>query len=258
MGNISEADWQAITLAEQEESEKRMSVFPTREPIRIGVIPDVHYPHQSDELLDECLEDIRGSHIIIQIGDLADAYSLSSFNKNPARKETMQQEFDMCAAFWKRVRQENPSARIVGMLGNHEERLKRYLWGKAPELASLRALEIEKLMGLDRYGVEYYGKHGVMIHGIRFKHGDKVRAKAGYTAAAEMEDHRCTGVSGHTHRFGEANRVDREGHKTEWWEIGHLCDADQAEYIESPNWQAGYMKIVVEPDGVIEWIPVKL
>jgi len=113
----------------------------------------------------------------------------------------------------------------------------------------MRNLELSRLLHLDALDINFYGVEGFRRHGLRFKHGDLVRAKSGYTARAEMEKHRCSGISGHTHRLGSAKHTDKEGVTTEWWEAGHLCDVDKAEYTKNPDWQAGMLKIHVSQDG---------
>lgn len=225
--------------------------LPSRE-VTIAAIPDIHFPHADRERLECCLSDlrVRRPEHIVQIGDLGDWYAVSSFDKNPARKETLNDERVQVVDFLRGLRADHPDARIDVCEGNHEDRLRRYLWGKAPAFADLPELTVPSLYGMHDLGIRYHGRNGFRMFGIRFKHGDLVRGKAGYSATAEMEAHRCSGVSGHTHRFGHATRTDKEGFTTDWWEIGHLCDVGAAEYVASPDWQAGYLIINLSPDGI--------
>jgi hypothetical protein len=73
-----------------------------------------------------------------------------------------------------------------------------------------------------------------------------------------MERHRASGFSGHTHRMGHATRTDQEGVTTHWYECGHLMRADAADYVASPDWQAGYVVLYVCPRGPRTVTPVYL
>lgn len=229
----------------------RSDLLPAHE-VTIGVIPDLHFPHVDRERLAYCLDDLkqRKPEHLVQIGDAGDFYTCSSFDKDPRRQQSLDSERVEVRDFYRGLRADHPGAMIAMLEGNHEDRLRRYLWGKAPALAHLPELTVPALYGLPDLGISYHGRNGMSLYGLRLKHGDLVRNKAGYTASAEMEAHRCSGVSGHTHRFGHATRTDKEGVTTEWWEIGHLCDTGSAEYVTAPDWQAGYMVIHVSPDGI--------
>ena len=225
----------------------------------IVVLPDMHFPHVDLPRLTQVEEDMRGlspSHIV-QIGDLGDWYRTSNFDKDPRRVDTLNDERIQVCNWLAKLRRQHPDARIDICEGNHEDRMRRYLWSKANALASLPELTVPAMYGLNGLGIGYHGRSGFKQYGVRFKHGDAVRSKAGYTATAEMEAHRCSGVSGHTHRFNSARRTDKEGVTTEWWEIGHLSDISKVEYTSSPDWQPGYMVIYASPDGV-EFNPIYL
>jgi hypothetical protein len=231
--------------------------LPNHEVI-VGVIPDLHVPFHDKERVAEAFNGVRNCDHIVLMGDVIDCYSCSGYDKNPARRETLQDELDEGYSLLRELRKAVGRGVPIDYLeGNHEDRLRRLLWQKAPALASLRNLSIPELMNLDVLGITYHGRSGFKKWGARFKHGDLVRAKAGYTARAEMEAHRATGFSAHTHRMGSAVQTDKEGVITEWWECGHLCLTSSAEYVASPDWQAGYLLLNVSPDGIyVE--PVKL
>lgn len=251
-----ELDWQACIQAEK--SGTAMYVPAAKDAVRVGIIPDLHIPHHDTGHLDSALAAMRGFEHIIILGDLIDAYSISSFNKDPGRKTTLQSELEVAKQVLARIRRENPQARIDLLEGNHEDRLRRYLWQKAPELASLKGMSIPELLDCHRHKIAYHSRNGFKMYGWRFKHGDTVKSGAGNTARAEMTNHRCSGVTGHTHRLGKATFVDKEGMRTDWWEAGHLCKQSAAEYVNQPDWQAGYLLGEVGSDGWLDIVPVSL
>jgi predicted phosphodiesterase len=226
---------------------------------KVVVIPDIHVPYHHEANVELAISECRGADHVVILGDLLDAYPLMSHTKNPARKHTMQDELDEANAILSKIRvKAGRNACIDLILGNHEDRLRRYIWQKAPALDGVNALDFEQLLHLDSRGINLHSPAGFRQYNARFKHGDIVRPQAGYTARAEMLKHRSTGFSGHTHRMGHAIQTDKEGRTTEWWECGHLVDTSKAEYVSSPDWQAGYVVLEVKADGTIHVQPVRL
>lgn len=210
------------------------------------VVPDPHCPFHCEAKTQHLLDDIKATkptHIVL-LGDVIDAYSASSFDKNPSRRALIGEEcrvgHDWLAAIRKAA---GWAATIVMCEGNHEDRIRRLLWSKAPGLADLHALTIPALLKLDELNISYKGRAGFKLWDRRFKHGDLVTSKAGYTARREMEQHRCSGFSAHTHRLGAATFTDKEGVTTSWWEAGHMCDMGFVDYTSSPDWQGGYLRL---------------
>ena len=79
-------------------------------------------------------------------GDIFDFYNISSFDKNPTRRFKLQDELDESFGWMNSRAEANPSARRIFVEGNHEDRLRRFLWKFSSELSNLRALEFEELM----------------------------------------------------------------------------------------------------------------
>lgn len=253
--------WAAITLAEKEGRLNKPHFQPAK-PHRIYIAPDFHVPYHHKDAVIHCLDLALGADVIIQIGDALDCYGISSFDRNPNRAICLQREIDAYRDCWLRpVRKNNPNARIIQLLGNHEDRLKKTLWKQAPALANMRGLAWEKSMGLKRLNIELHPGTGLLVAGHRVKHGERVNKHAGYSARMEMEDHRSDGISGHTHRYGVARRTDKEGHTTTWYEIGHACDQSQvaAEYCKNPDWNlSAGITLTTYPDASIEYVEHRL
>lgn len=225
--------------------------------ITIGLIPDAHIPFHSERRLRELLDAIRGVDIIVIMGDLIDAYSVSSFDKDPRRKERMPEEFAEARRWLHIIREENPTAEIHFIEGNHEERFMRYLIKNAPAVVGMRGMSIREQLDIDELGIIYHDSDGFECHGVRLKHGQVVSSKSGATAHKEMDAHQCSGVSVHTHRMSMVWYTNREGQRMFWLEGGHVCDESKADYIKNPNWQAGSWILTVNGDGV-DFAPVWL
>ena len=206
---------------------------------------DFHYPYHDPRVIREAelfAYDLQPD-MILYPGDIIDCYLLSKFDKNPKRsggKGSLQKEFDMAAAMFKRHRKYCPNARMIFEPGNHEDRLRRYLWSKATELEDLRCMQIESLMGLTDNGVELIEKdEGVLFNGnFLVTHAEIVRAHSGYTAKGMMDKHGGSGIHGHSHRLGSHYKTPRSGMQG-WFENGCLGNMNP-DYMVHPNWQQGF------------------
>lgn len=221
---------------------------------------DSHFPFQSDEVLSvvkRIITDVRPSKIIY-MGDLIDAWQISSFDRNPLRKSTLQEDIDIALAHLKEIYMLSPEAEHYYLEGNHEQRLTRTI-NRMPEqqreLAKLRVFqenvnwpsimrncqaemwEFIPLLGQARRRI---------FPKLVTKHGTRVRIKSGYTAYAEMDRYGQSGISGHTHRLGAVYHRDFNG-SIGWAETGCTCDLTP-EWTEDPDWQHGCLVITFTND----------
>lgn len=211
---------------------------------KIVQINDLHIPFHDKNTLEvfyKFLKDVKVDKIIIA-GDLLDFYELSTFDKDPMRKFTIQEEIDKCYEVLKKLKEY--CSEIHFIKGNHEDRLRRFLW-KNPSLASIKVLELSKLLNLDTLGIEYHDFEYV-YRKFRFTHGTIVRQESGATAKAELLKYGGSMASGHTHRLAMYIKTDARG-TVGAYEGGCLCELTP-EYIQgTPNWQQGFL--VFDFDG---------
>ena len=214
------------------------------------VIPDLHIPYHDERAVDlviKYIKDIKPA-AIYQIGDFYDFYSVSKFDKDPKRIDSLQEELDKGTKIWRRIKKAGPKdMKIHYLQGNHEFRLEKYLW-KHPELHSLRVLKLDKLLDLDSIGIKYYknkdicyvNKNLIVTHGAK-DDGCKLSQHSGYSAKNTLEKTGISGVSGHSHRL--ASHYKRTlAKQLEWHEAGCLCDINP-DYTKLPNWQQGFARI---------------
>jgi len=224
-------------------------------------ISDTHHPYHDEVAVELMLSFLRWYQpdIIFLIGDIVDFYALSSFDKDPNRMLNLQEELDSAHSFFSRLRTDHPNARIVYREGNHEDRLMRYL-RKHPELYNLRSMQMLDLLGVSNLRIEHYGyKDIVEYHGFQVEHGDVVRKRGAYTAAAMMEKRLKSGIIGHTHRMGAHYRTIHK--KTQvWYENGCLCSLRPEYVMGVPDWQQGFSVgtyYVHKKDFVVEQIAIR-
>jgi len=202
---------------------------------------DLHIPFHDEKVVELQLKFCKELQPeIIIIDEWHDFYVVSKYDTNPKRHHALQEEIDIAEKYLARLRKYCPKARIILLDSNHLDRLRKYLWSMARALSSLKALEIEELLNLRKYNVEF--KSDFTYKGVFYKHGTVVRKFSAYTAKGEFEKENMSGVSGHTHRLGLYFHTLRSGQY--WWmESGCACKLD-AEYIEGvANWQQGFSAV---------------
>jgi len=206
------------------------------------ILNDTHNPFQDQRALREVelfLEELQPD-LVAYVGDLNDFYQISTFDKNPGRANHLQKDLDSTTNMFKRQRALLPNARMIQLDGNHEDRLRRYLWGNSTALASLRSLRVENLFELRDSEIEHVPyEDGLLVNGVFLvDHGDMIRAHSAFTAKGMSDKHGGCGIHGHTHRLGSYYKRDRFGIYG-WWENGCLCSLDP-DWIQNPNWQQGF------------------
>jgi hypothetical protein len=188
--------------------------------------------------------------IVVHVGDLVDAYNLSSFDRDPLRKESLQDEIDAGRTHLARVRAVVPGAHFRLLEGNHEDRLRRTLWradGPAREVLSLQtvrdAVTWPALLRLDDLGIEFTSAFDQPLADLLpkfiLKHGNVVRKWSGWSAKGEWERYGKSGASGHVHRLGMFFHRDWNGNHV-WAETGCLCSLNP-DYMRDPDWQQGFV-----------------
>lgn len=211
---------------------------------------DSHFPHADPSVLAIVQAIARDTQpdVLVHMGDLLDCYAISRYNKDPQRKETLQDEIDQAREHLAVMRLTCPSARFILLEGNHEERLQRVLWsldGPASALNHLtafqKALTWPALLGLDELRVEWVETNDQakqrFLPKFILKHGTLVRVRSGLTASAEQMKYNKSGASGHTHRLAAVWRKDSNGSHV-WIETGCSCDLNPS-YCTDPDWQQG-------------------
>ena len=217
---------------------------------------DWHAPFYEPRVFTSLLAELhrwKPTHVVL-MGDIVDFYPLSKHLRSPARMHQLQEELDQASNLIHIVRNYAPQAKFYFLLGNHEERLRKFLW-QTPELFSLRALSLDALLGLSREKIELVDTPAFFVsREFTLTHGRYSRKRGGYTAHAELERYGTSGASGHTHRRASVSR--RLAHTTlTWVELGCVCQL-AAEYDPYPDWQHGYGIAELAKDGTLGFVNV--
>ncbi len=143
--------------------------------MKIAFPTDEHFPFQDEKARSLALKIVSdfAPDLLICGSDGIDFYAISSYDKNPERaKVNLQEEIDTWRKGQLEWRDAAPNAKRKFIPGNHEDRLRRYLW-RHPEIASLSTMTLPRVLDLDSLGIEYsnvdytlygcYGNHEVAV-----------------------------------------------------------------------------------------------
>jgi hypothetical protein len=220
---------------------------PYHDPLAIGAVCKL-IELQSDIRLDS----------VTNLGDGCDFYVVSRFDKDPTRRNQLQDELLVAAEVNYQLTE---AARAVPakhyVEGNHEARLALYILKQAPALAALPQLKVENLLGLGELGWEYH-TDGFYLEKEDFlvKHGEFIASSAGATASKEIAAAWTSGITGHVHRLAMVGRSTwlhslKGLAPTYWIEAGSTCMPDM-DYMKGrhTNWQQGAVIVQFSEYGI--------
>lgn len=193
------------------------------------VLADLHIPFGDDRALAVALKIAKAAKpdTIWLLGDILDFAPISRFRDAARYDHDVQDELDECVALLQKLRRAHPKAAINWMLGNHEHRLKHYLWTNAAAIRNLRTSKLEQQFRYDKndeplnLGVTFLHDSRTLARGdFHIKHGTKSNI---YATRHECDTEGRSGLSAHTHRPGTwVWRTPGSGQRR-WDTIGCLC-----------------------------------
>lgn len=264
--DVAEPSWTPVRRIEPDEHPMVESAL---------IIPDSQHGFRwtEDRRRLEPLHDRRACDIAVQVarelqpqtivllGDMLDVAEWSTRYPRPSELRDTTQPTLLEVHWWLRdLRETCPTARILYLEGNHEDRITRALIDSMPHAAGLTAvgdtepvLSVPRLLGLDALDIEYVGPYGASAYlwdHVRVTHGDKVRAKGGATSRAVVAEATEPTLFGHVHRVEYAARTlhERDGARVVWAATpGCLCRVDGSVpgVTARPDWQQGL--------GIVQW-----
>lgn len=230
-------------------------------PTHAIVLGDTHFPYQDRECLaviKRLVADVKPD-VIVHMGDLIDCWQISTFDKDPSRRDTLQDNIDQAAAFMNELTMLTPNAHRLYLEGNHEFRLTKTISRAKEGVRELMGLRVTRTALswqaiLEEVNVFPFWEfvpmrrqaHRRVFPNLVLKHGSIVRKWSGMTARGEWERYGKSGMSGHTHRLGLFFHDDFNGAHG-WAETGCTCDL-HPEYMEDPDWQHGCVVVTFAKD----------
>lgn len=216
-----------------------------------GVLCDSHIPYHDKRTIQAWVDDCErmGARSLLLNGDILDFYQLSDYLRDPS-KPRMRDEILKGRQFLEYLRSKFPRARIVYKEGNHDERLKRYLATRAPDLLDLEDFRLERLLRASEHGVEWVeDKQVVMVGKLPVIHGHEYRGGGGVMPARWL--YLRTGESammGHLHQPTVYTFRTLTGKDVGMWSVGCACHLSPL-YAPLNQWSHGWAVVEVGSDS---------
>lgn len=245
-------------------------------PIRVCIISDLHIPFHDKQAIKLALIVSKDAHpdILILAGDVIDFYAISKFDRSPERRLKLSEEISetkrIVGHLYNELQVCKPSV-WIWMEGNHESRLRQFLWRKAMELTGLEELHPRSLFGISQFKNFVYLERQVYpqqarrdvvpcvkVGSLFILHGDKI-STTGLSVNAPLNVFRRLLVNtliGHYHRADHYVQCDYEGRPKGCWINPCLC-LPRPHYDAGRVWIQGISIVEVNVDGFfrVEIIP---
>ncbi|MFO0089619.1 MAG: metallophosphoesterase [bacterium] len=227
------------------------------------IVPDIHVPYhcpKAIKLITKIIKELNPDGLV-QLGDAIDAFQISTYSKDPARRNTLKEDIDdfkLILNEW--ARHLKSGANIHILQGNHESRLSRYiasncrdLHGLVPDWPTLLGIKERNAIGRHRWHWHPYMKwDSCRIGDVILHHGFYFNQHAPATA---LQKYKCSIIFGHTHRLG---MVTDGTHYAAM--LGHVSNESETAHNPSPtHWTQAVGVLYVETSGRtrIDILPLK-
>lgn len=231
---------------------------------KILFIPDVHSPYHDKKawkLVMNVASDFK-PEITVLMGDFWDCFAISTYSKDPTRALQLEEEIKEPKRMLDQL-DALGSTRKIFIEGNHEDRLRRYLQDKAPELFS--SIDTKKIFGLEKRGWEHvpYKAH-TKLGKLYLTHD--VGSAGKYSTYRALEAFQHSVVIGHSHRMCYIVEGNATGESMVAAQFGWLGDVNQIDYLHlinaKKNWMLGfgigYLKISGKQKDCVHISPIAI
>lgn len=182
--------------------------------------------------------DFQPDEIVI-LGDFFDVACVSRFDQDPRKDHRfLSDELAYGISYVKELDRLFHKSRFVFLEGNHEIRIKHYLFKNAPKISD--RIDMKQILGIpDRWHYLPYGRNG------HYKHGNWVAFHGSifnkHVAASMVQKYGANIIFGHVHRIQEFYNTLFRGDVLKAMSCGWLGDETEADYIKDfPDWQKGF------------------
>lgn len=228
---------------------------------RILFVPDTHVPFHDAVawgVMMQAARRFKPTRIVI-LGDFLDFMQASTHDSSPERRTSIKHDVDMANELLDQLDSLGATSKAY-CEGNHEFRLTRYLWAKAPAL--LASVKLPELLRLQERGWSWtpYREH-LRIHDLWVTHETgHAGAWAHHRSAADFMG---SVVIGHTHRIGQVAFGNALGQRFTATMCGWLGSAEGADYMHASkkarDWSHGFGlgwvvggRVVVQPVPIVD------
>jgi predicted phosphodiesterase len=232
-----------FSLPEPDESRQVLPFKLPRDWNHALILSDIHMPYHDLGVLSMAIEYGIKNNIpgIILNGDTMDFFAASKYATDP-RKRNLGKEIEQGQEFVKTL--SSLFKQRLWKDGNHEERWKKYLWTKAPELTGVEIFELENILRLEENGWLYVdsraeihaGNNFTFVHGHEFSESIYSPVNPARGLYLRFEDN---AICGHYHRSSHHSQKTGRGKIKVTWSTGCLCLL-RPEYSSMNKWNCGF------------------
>lgn len=234
---------------------RKMKVFHLpRKLNNILLISDLHIPYHDLKALTTAIKYGKEKKVncIFINGDLLDFYQISRFEKLN-RRRSVAGELEMARHFLGILNKEFPNVPIYFLLGNHDNRLEKYLATKAPELLDIEEFRLEFLLQAQIYNMTVICDNTlVKVGSLNVSHGHLI-IKGVFTpvnsARGVFLKAKASTLISHTHRIGTHTESTIAGKPIVCYGTGCLCELSPEYDPFTGNATHGFAHIIVLPNG---------
>ena len=223
-------------------------------PCNVLVLSDLHVPYHDARAIEAAIVYAKKKHRPHGIdinGDLIDFHRISRWEADPKARDT-KAEIDTAKEMLAWLRRKFPQAWIKYKLGNHCERLDKYIWQKAPELWNLENVQLHHLLDFETLGIDRVDDQPIVLGKLPVMHGHEF-GKSGIAAPVNPARgaflrtlHSC--LVGHLHRTSTHCEPNMWQEETTTWSAGCLCDR-RPRYARVNKWNLGFAVVEVAADN---------
>lgn len=218
---------------------------------KLLILTDLHIPYHSIDSITIAIEYAKkeGVDAILLNGDILDFYQASDHEKNPS-KVSIKIEIEIAKDFFNSLREAFPTESIYYAAGNHENRLKRYLWKNAKQIFDIDEFRLEYLLQLEAFNIKFLGHMNDNYWGkLLIEHGDKLRGSGGVSPARTLLlKFKRSVACGHFHRPNSAHSVVYKGETHVAYSIGCMCELNP-DYLPVNEWVHGFAIVSKDENG---------
>jgi hypothetical protein len=221
----------------------------------VGIISDVQVPYHDEQAIEITVNYLQSVNIdcLLINGDFVDFYNLSSFCRDPRRRDFKAEREDAIQLLtW--LKSKFPKIPIYyNLAANHEYRMERYMMIKAPELFSTNLFHIEDLLMLHDIGIiPLRGYDHIKIGKLSVIHGDTIFKSWGSVNPAKtvFDKLKQTALVSHCHKKAEYTWTNLAGEVHSTWTTGCLMNLNVEYNPHSNNYVHGFAVVEVFKDGM--------
>ena len=217
---------------------------------KTAVFSDIHLGIHDKAALIAAIQYAKQDRVenIILNGDILDSAQISRHPKHADTPKFLN-EIELAKQFLEGLRSEFKDQIIYFKIGNHEDRLERYLMQNADALAGL--IDFRKLLKLDELGIRFVESTQFMrIENTYIVHGHEMKVSGGVNPArALILKAAANVVMGHVHRTSFASIKSLDGKFYKAYTTGCLCKLRQA-YMPHSNSNHGFA--IIQENGMVD------